>query len=158
MLYHLTRCDRLDDILREGLVPGPRLFGDGSDIEETERLTYGGRPVYLSMRPWLSKGDYDLAADYGTPRDFVLLSINEAGLRLLPDIPELIEVLYVHRENAMLVRDAPNPLDRWFIEDQLPLSAFCKEPLAKAAMATTGTCATLSRIESRRIHVVTNRR
>ena len=155
-MFHLTRRDRLDAIMRDGLVPGPRLFstdyaGDNEHIVEAEAMAYGRRPVYLSAEPWFSPDDYDLLLEYGDPADFVLLAVDTAGLELLADAPRLVEQMDAHREGALIVRDGPTPLDRWFADGRLPLAALRDEALALAAMALTGTCATLSPIPPGRV-------
>jgi len=130
--------------------------GDNEHIVEAERIAYGRRPVYLSVEPWFSPDDYDLLLEYGRPRDFVLLSVDAAGLVLLADAPRLAEQMDVHRDGDALVRDGVTPLDRWFRDGRLPIASLRDKVLAEAAIAVTGTCATLSPVEPGRISVVTH--
>ena len=155
--YHLTRHDRLEAIMRDGLrTNSARLLTEFPSPDEVRAL-YGCIPVFVSAQPWLERERYDLLADFGDPADFVLLSVDVDGLPLAADI------MCLSGKGAYLESD-----HLWFEEDDHPLSGWVDpvsetisyhrlitdQDLITAANRWTGTMAVLSSIGPDRIRIV----
>lgn len=77
-LYHVTRRDRLEAVLTEGLRLGSErhLTVAGTWANEI----YGEQPVFLSKQPWLAPDG-----------DNVLIAVDASGLVLVADLPSLVD-------------------------------------------------------------------
>lgn len=154
-MFHLTRRDRLAAILREGLRPGREMFFTDSVAGEMHLAAYGGmRPIYLSRVPWMLPADYQKAAAYGKPGDFVLLEVDVAGLPLVADIPSLADKGAYLEEDHLWFKESGSPLAAFEVDDQIEYERLLREPdLIAAANDLTGTAASLLPIESGRLRV-----
>ena len=146
-LYHVTYPDRLEQILREGLLVGSeRLFsGENGWADEV----YGDRPIYLSYEPWISCAGRT---------EMVLLSVNVKGLTLVSDLCSLTdwgayleEGLGLWWENGELPGDLAPYMDS--AGEYVPFEALLGEA-AEAAIELTRPAAYLRSIPPSRIRQV----
>jgi hypothetical protein len=122
MSYHVTHRSRLESIRRNGLLPGSEHFmmrgieGDNGAVDLLRSGLYGGKwPIFLSNEPWIDRDD--LPSGFDGPADYVLLSVDDSGLKRLPDVL-MLESLTPLRPPLIFTDKrirwpAKNPLSDW---------------------------------------------
>lgn len=154
--YHLTRRDRLDAIMRQGLrLNSARVLTDFPSPELVRNM-YGCIPLFVSERPWLEPEQFGLLADRGDPADFVLLRIDISGLPLAADIPMLSGKGAYLEDDHLWFKEDDHPLSAWVdpVSQAISYRRLVSDPdLIAAANRWTGTMAVLSSIEAERIQL-----
>lgn len=144
--FHVTRPERVEKILREGLKLGSER--NLTDAGEWADRVYGNRPVYLAREPWISGG--------------VVFEVDASGFAVTADLPSLVSDAHAYLDETSgevelwwEEGEEPDELLPYLFSGSIAAQLLVQDPeLAQAAISVTGTAACLQSIPPERLRIL----